>query len=48
MENIYAVYQKPITQLGIVQSDALAFIAKVDTNPVLKRIAPKTRMFFPL
>ncbi|MEN8751867.1 MAG: hypothetical protein AB1Z18_03750 [Desulfobacterales bacterium] len=47
-ENIYAVYQKPKTQLGIVQSDVLAFVAKVETNPVLKRIAQKTRMVFPL
>ena len=48
VENIYAVYQKPKTQLGIVQSDVLAFVAKVETNPVLKRIAQKTRMVFPL
>ena len=48
VENIYAVYQKPKTQLGIVQSDALAFIAQVENNPVLKRIAQKTRMAFPL
>jgi TRAP transporter TAXI family solute receptor len=48
VENIYAVYQKPNTQLGIVQSDVLAFVAKVDTNPALKRIAQKTRMVFPL
>ena len=26
VENIYAVYQKPNTQLGIVQSDVLAFV----------------------
>jgi hypothetical protein len=35
VENIYAVYQKPKTQLGIVQSDVLAFVAEVETNPVL-------------
>jgi len=48
VENIYAVYQKPRTQLGIVQSDVLAFVSQVQTNPALKRIAQKTRMVFPL
>ena len=48
VENIYAVYQKPNTQLGIVQSDVLAFVSQVQTNPVLQRIAKKTRMVFPL
>ncbi|MFZ1955477.1 MAG: TAXI family TRAP transporter solute-binding subunit, partial [Desulfobacterales bacterium] len=31
VENIYAVYQKPETQLGIVQSDVLAFVSQVQT-----------------
>ncbi len=48
VENIYAVYQKPETQLGIVQSDVLAFVSQVQTNPTLKQIASKTRMVFPL
>ena len=48
VENIYAVYQKPQTQLGIVQSDVLAFVTEVQTDPALKRIAKKTRMVFPL
>jgi TRAP transporter TAXI family solute receptor len=48
IENIYAVYQRPATQLGIVQSDVLAFVARIQTDPVLKRIAKKTRMVFPL
>ncbi len=48
VENIYAVYQRPQTQLGIVQSDVLAFVSKVQTNPVLKGIAKKTKMVFPL
>jgi TRAP transporter TAXI family solute receptor len=48
IENIYAVYQRPATQLGIVQSDVLAFVARVQSDPVLKRIAKKTRMVFPL
>ena len=48
IENVYAVYQKPATQLGIVQSDVLAFVARVQSDPVLKRIAKKTKMVFPL
>jgi hypothetical protein len=48
IENIYAVYQKPGVQLGIVQSDVLAFVGRVETDPVLKRIAKKTKMVFPL
>ena len=48
IENIYAVYDRPNVQLGIVQSDVLAFVARVQTDPGLKRIAKKTRMVFPL
>jgi TRAP transporter TAXI family solute receptor len=48
IENIYAVYQRPKTQLGIVQSDVLAFVSRVQSNPVLKGIALKTKMVFPL
>jgi len=48
VENIYAVYRRPHTQLGIVQADVLAFVAKVQTDPVLKRIAKKIKMVFPL
>lgn len=48
IENVFAVYQKPSTQLGIVQSDVLAFVARVQSDPVLKRIAKKTKMVFPL
>jgi len=47
-ENIFAVYQRPGVQMGIVQSDVLAFVARVESDPVLKRIAKKTRMVFPL
>jgi hypothetical protein len=32
--NIYAVCQKAKTRLGIVRSDMLAIVAKVETNPV--------------
>jgi uncharacterized protein len=48
IENIYAVYQQPATQLGIVQADVLAFVARVQSDPTLKRIAKKTKMVFPL
>ena len=48
VENVFAVYKAPGTQLGIVQSDVLAFIAKIQTDPVLTRIASKIRMVFPL
>ncbi len=48
VENIYAVFKRPGVQLGIVQSDVLAFVAKVHTDPVLKRMAQKIKMVFPL
>jgi TRAP transporter TAXI family solute receptor len=48
VENIYAVYRRPRTQLGIVQADVLAFVTKIQTDPVLKRIAKKIKMVFPL
>jgi TRAP transporter TAXI family solute receptor len=48
IENVYAVYQRPGVQMGIVQSDVLAFVSRVQTDPVLRRIASKTKMVFPL
>jgi len=48
VENVYAVYKRPKTQMGIVQSDVLAFVLKVQSNNVLKSIARKTKMVFPL
>jgi len=48
IQNVYAVYKAPRTQLGIVQSDVLAFVAKIETDPALKRIAEKTKLVFPL
>jgi TRAP transporter TAXI family solute receptor len=48
VENIYAVYQRPATQLGIVQSDVLAFVFRVQSDPVLRRIARKLKLVFPL
>ena len=41
IENIFAVYQKPGVQIGIVQSDVLAFVARVQTDQALQRIAKK-------
>src|SRR5262245_31395327 len=48
IDNIYAVFQQPGTQLGIVQADVLAFVSRVQSDPVLARIAKKTKMVFPL
>jgi uncharacterized protein len=48
VENVYAVYQRPGVQMGIVQSDVLAFVAKIQTDPTLAKIAQKTKLIFPL
>ncbi len=48
LENLHAVYKRPATQLGIVQSDVLAFISRVKSNEVLRSVAQKTKMVFPL
>lgn len=48
IENLYAVYKRPYTQMGIVQSDVLAFVSRLQSDPILKRIANKTKMVFPL
>ena len=48
IDNVYAVYQRPATQMGIVQSDVLAFVTRVQSDPVLRLIAKKTKMVFPL
>jgi TRAP transporter TAXI family solute receptor len=48
IENLYAVFKRPYTQMGIVQSDVLAFVARLQSDPVLKKIAKKTKMIFPL
>jgi uncharacterized protein len=48
VENIFAVYQRPGIQMGIVQSDVLAFVAGVQSNAALARIARNTRIVFPL
>ncbi len=48
IENLYAVFKRPHTQIGIVQSDVLAFVTRVQSNPTLVRIARKTKLVFPL
>ena len=48
IENVYAVYQRPGVQLGIVQSDVLAFISRLESDQTLTKVAKKTRMVFPL
>jgi TRAP transporter TAXI family solute receptor len=47
IENLYAVFKRPHTQVGIVQSDVLAFVSRVQSNPTLVKIAQKTKMVFP-
>jgi hypothetical protein len=39
VEIVYAVFQRPGVQMGIVQADVLAFVSGIQTDPVLKRIA---------
>ena len=48
VQNVFAVYKAPGVQLGIVQSDVLAFITKIQNDVSLMRIAGKTKMVFPL
>ncbi len=48
IENLYAVYKRPLTQLGIVQSDVLAFVSRVQSDEILRAVARKTKMVFPL
>ncbi len=48
VDNIYTVYRVPSIQLGIVQSDVLAFVAEDASNKTLKSIARKIRIVFPL
>jgi TRAP transporter TAXI family solute receptor len=48
IENVFAVYKRPGVQIGVVQADVLAFIARVETDATLIRIAKKIKMVFPL
>ena len=36
VQNVFSVYKAPDTQMGIVQSDVLAFVAKIQTGPALQ------------
>ncbi|OED35631.1 hypothetical protein AB833_29550 [Chromatiales bacterium (ex Bugula neritina AB1)] len=47
LDNIRDVYKAPHAQLGIVQSDVLAFIASSDDRK-MKKYANKIRMIYPL
>jgi TRAP transporter TAXI family solute receptor len=48
IENIAAVYQRPGNHLGLVASDVLAFVDKVEDAPQLKLISQKIKWLFPL
>lgn len=49
MENIYGVYQRPQTQLGIVQSDVLDFIRNIGgSSEELTGLVDKVRLVMPL
>jgi uncharacterized protein len=48
VENMVALQERPGIQLGIVQSDVLAFVAGLQSNPALAQLARNTRMVFPL
>lgn len=48
LENVEAVLKRPNTQLGIVQSDVLDFVASFSDDPDLRYTASKLRMVFPL
>jgi TRAP transporter TAXI family solute receptor len=48
VDNIYAVSRQRGVQLGIVQSDVLAFVADQRSDPALGRIAQSVKMVFPL
>jgi TRAP-type uncharacterized transport system substrate-binding protein len=43
IENLYAVFKRPQTQIGIVQSDVLAFVSRV--NPTTWEDFAKPRWF---
>ncbi len=48
IDNIHAVYNRHSNQLGIVQSDLLAFVARVQSSETLKMMAKRIKMVFPL
>jgi len=48
VENIFAVYQRPGVDMGIVHSDVLAFVGELPSNAALTHIARSIRVVFPL
>ncbi|WP_419663108.1 TRAP transporter solute receptor, TAXI family [Desulfosarcina variabilis str. Montpellier] len=48
IENVMAVYQRPGHHLGLVGSDVLAFVDKVENAPQLALISKKIKWIFPL
>jgi len=48
LENVAAVYEREDVQLGIAQSDVLAYIDSLGKDPHMKRVARKIKMVFPL
>jgi hypothetical protein len=48
VENIFAVSQRPGVDMGIVQSDVLAFVGEQPSNAALSHIARSIRLVFPL
>ncbi|MDJ0912267.1 MAG: TAXI family TRAP transporter solute-binding subunit [Desulfobacterales bacterium] len=48
VDNVYAVYKKPYTHIGIVQTDLLAFVARIETNATIDRMKDKLKLVFPL
>ena len=48
VDNIFAVSEQRGVQLGIVQSDVLAFVGEQQGDPALSRITERIRMVFPL
>lgn len=49
LENVFAVRDRPVTQLGIVQSDVLEYLRTFEKeDPTLRRAAEGLRIVFPL
>jgi TRAP transporter TAXI family solute receptor len=48
VENIFAVSERPGVDMGIVQSDVLAFVGELPSNAALTHIAKSIRLVFPL
>lgn len=47
LENVFSVYELPKAQMGIVQSDVLAYISTL-SSPKAQQVASKMRLLFPL